>query len=75
MTLPDEEALFAAVWQALKPERLDQVRVAVVDDTLHLEQLWLSENLLGELENGKVETVGDSFPLEFDAQGRMLLDS
>jgi len=75
MTLPGEEALFAAVWQALKPERLDQVRVAVVHNTLHLEQLWLSENLLGELENGKVETVGDSFPLMFDAQGNMLLDS
>jgi Lactate racemase N-terminal domain len=75
MALPSEEALFAAVWQALKPERLDQVRVAVVDDTLHLEQLWLSENLLGELENGKVETVGNSFLLEFDAQGHMLLDS
>src|SRR5215204_1223963 len=75
MTLPGEEALFAAVWQALKPERLDQVRVAVVHNTLHLEQLWLSENLLGELENGKVETVGDSFQLMFDAQGKMLLDS
>ncbi len=73
MTLPSDEALFEAVWQALKPERLDQARVAVIGDTLHLERLWLSENLLGELVNGKVETVGDSLPLEFDAKGRMLL--
>jgi hypothetical protein len=73
ITLPDDEALFAAVWQALKPECLDQVRVAIIEDTLHLERLWLSENLVGELENGKVETVGEPFPLEFDAEGRMLL--
>lgn len=73
MTLPSDEALFEAVWQALKPERLDQARVAVIDDTLHLERLWLSENLLGELRNGRVETVGDSLPLEFDAKGHMLL--
>lgn len=75
ITLPDDKALFAAVWQALKPECLDQVRVAIIKDTLHLEQLWLSENLVGELENGKVETVGEPFPLEFDAEGRILLNS
>lgn len=73
ITLPDDEALFASVWQALKPECLDQVRVAIIKDTLHLSQLWLSENLVGELENGKVETVGEAFPLEFDAEGRILL--
>lgn len=74
MTLPGDEALFTAVWQALKPERLDRVRVAVIDDTLHLERLWLSENLLGDLEDEGIEPVGEPVPLEFDAEGRMLLD-
>jgi hypothetical protein len=73
MTLPDDRALFEAVWKALKPEKAEQVRVAVIDNTLHLGELWLSENLVGELEAGKVDVVGEPFSLQFDAEGRMVL--
>lgn len=70
MTLPNEEALFEAVWKALKPERLDQVRVAIIKNTLHLGELWVSENLLDELDEN-VEIVGEPFELVFDPDGRM----
>jgi hypothetical protein len=46
----------------------------VIDNTLHLEEIWISENLVDELESKtEIEIVGESFPLEFDSQGRMLL--
>ena len=72
MTLEDDEALFEAVWKALKPERLDEVRMVIIDDTLHLEEAWVSESLLDELEDG-AEVVGEPFTLGFDSEGRMLL--
>lgn len=70
MTLPNDEALLEAVWKALKPERLDQVRVAIIKNTLHLEELWVSENLLDELDEN-VEVDGEPFELKFDPDGRM----
>jgi hypothetical protein len=72
MTLESDEALFEAVWKALKPERLDEVRMLVVENTLHLEEAWVSETLLDEL-GGSAEVVGEPFALEFDSGGRMLL--
>ena len=50
MTLADDKALFEAIWRALKPEHPEQVRMAVIDNTLHLEELWLSEALAREAE-------------------------
>jgi hypothetical protein len=74
MTISDDEALLDVVWRALKPERLDQVRMIVIDNTLHLEEVWISENLVDELESKtEIQVVGESFSLEFDSQGRMLL--
>lgn len=72
MTLPDDQALFEAVWKALKPERLDRIRMAIINNTLHLEELWVSENLLNELDE-QVETVGEPFLLEFDDKSEINL--
>jgi hypothetical protein len=74
MTLPDDEDLFEAVWKALKPESLAEVRVAVVDNTLHLGELWVSEALVEEVEGRDgAEVVGEPVPLRFDSRGRMQL--
>jgi hypothetical protein len=74
ITLPTDEALFEAVWQALKPERLGEVRLLIVNNTLHLEELWISEALLEEVEDREeIEVVGEPFPLEFDSGGYMIL--
>lgn len=73
MSLPDDKALFEAVWKALKPERLDQVRLTIINNTLHLEELWVSENLLHELDD-EVEIVGEPFLLEFDDNSEMNLE-
>jgi hypothetical protein len=51
MTLADDdEALFEAAWRVLKPERINEGRLLLVENTLHLEELWLSEVLLEEVE-------------------------
>lgn len=70
MTLPDDEAVFEAVWKALKPEGANQVRIAVIDNTSQLEDLWISENLISELDE-ESEVVGQPFPLTFAPDGQM----
>jgi hypothetical protein len=74
MTLPNDKVLLEAVWKALKPERLDQVRMAVINNTLHLEELWISENLVHELDVD-AEVIGEPFSLQFDSEGHMDLES
>ena len=65
----DEEALRTAIrcnW-GIPPE---QTRFARIPNTLHLEHLYVSENLLDEvLENAEVEVVGDPEMLRFDSEG------
>jgi hypothetical protein len=64
--------VFEAAWKALKPERANQVRLVIIHNTLQLEELWVSENLLGEL-GGETEAVGRPFPLTFMTDGQMNL--
>jgi hypothetical protein len=72
MTLPDDRGVFEAIWKTLKPERDADVRLMVVDNTLHLGRLWASETLLRELEELQgVEVAGEPFLLRFDAGGLM----
>ena len=74
MTLADDEALFEAAWRALKPVRINEVGLLIVENTLHLEELWLSEALLEEVKDREnVEVVGEPFPLEFDSRGHLVL--
>src|SRR5918995_6990385 len=74
MTLADDKALFEAARQALKPERSNEVRLLIVENTLHVQELWLSEVLLEEVEAREdVEAVGERFPLEFDFGGHLVL--
>jgi hypothetical protein len=65
----DKEALEAAIrcnW-GVPPEETRMVRIP---NTLHLEHVYLSENLVDEaLENGNVELVGEAAEPEFDENG------
>jgi hypothetical protein len=65
----DEEALQTAVrcnW-GVPPEETRFVRIP---NTLHLEYLYVSENLLDEvLQNAEAELVGDPENVRFDAEG------
>jgi hypothetical protein len=51
------------------------VKLMVVNNTLHLSRLWVSERLVGELrEREGIEVVGESFTLRFDAEGQIVLE-
>jgi hypothetical protein len=74
MTLPTDEALFEAVWRALKPESISEVRLLIVNNTLQLEELWVAEALLEEVSDREgIEVVGEPFPLEFDSKGQIVI--
>jgi hypothetical protein len=73
MTFPTDEALFEAAWKALKPERLEEARLVIVNDTLHLEEAWVSENLVNEL-GERTSIVGDAFELGFGDDGEVVLE-
>lgn len=73
MTLPDDESVFEAVWKSLKPQSPGEVRMAVIENTLHLEELWISEAILGEAKERGAEVVGGPEPLRFDVGGRLVM--
>lgn len=74
MTLDDDRALIDAVWQALKPKTDSEVRMMVIDNTLHLERLWVSESLVEEVSGLEgVEVAGEPEALEFEKSGRLRL--
>lgn len=74
MTLEDERGLLKAVWKALKPKHDAEVRMMVIENTLHLERLWVSESLLGEVSNlGGAEIAREPEQLQFDELERMIL--
>jgi hypothetical protein len=63
----DREAIEVAVGQAPP----DQVRLVRVKNTLHLEELEISEALLPEARKAGLTVVRKSGPLAFDATGRL----
>ncbi len=74
MTLEDDRELLEAIWQSLKLQDGSGVRLAVIEDTLHLEELWLSEAAAKEaLQKEGIEAVGDPTPLGFDPDGALSL--
>ncbi len=50
------------------------MRIAVIDNTLRLEKLWVSENLAVEMEDRQgIEVSGGLHPLALDAEGWLLV--
>lgn len=75
MTLPDDRSVIESIWKALKPADGSDVRLMVVDNTLHLSRLWVSESLVGELEEREnIEIIGEPFELEFDGEGNIVFE-
>jgi hypothetical protein len=71
MIMPTDEQAIAA---ALKTAGNDPAtaRIVRIPNTLHLENVWVSENLLGEAEaGGQCEAIGPARPLVFDEDGQL----
>lgn len=73
MTFATDRELIAAALKALRADR-EQVRLAYIRNTLHLEELWVSPRLKDELAGLPGCTVEDGpLPLPFDPRGTLLL--
>ena len=71
MIMPTERE---AIGAALKTAGVDpaQARVARIKNTLHLDSIWLSTNLVDEaVATGRCEATGPATPLEYDGDGRL----
>ncbi|QBI54977.1 hypothetical protein [Streptomonospora litoralis] len=73
MTYPDDAAVLAAMGDMLRPEREADVRLAVIDNTLALDEMWVSDPVLAEVaENEEAEVTERTPELRFDSGGRLL---
>ena len=69
----DRQALHIAIVSGLETE-VETARIARIESTKHVEELWVSEPLLAEmLATGKVEVLNEPGPIVFDEAG-MLVD-
>ena len=65
----DREALFVALACCHQIEN-ESARIMRIQDTKHLEDLWVSEPLLPQMEaTGRVSPIGEVEEISFDAQG------
>lgn len=68
----DRQALFVALACCLQVENAES-HIARIRDTKHLEELWVSEPLLGALQaTGRVEQIGEPEDICFDAEGMFI---
>ena len=65
----DREALFVALACCHQIEN-ESARIMRIQDTKHLEDLWVSEPLLPQMEaTGRVHRIGEAEEISFDTQG------
>jgi hypothetical protein len=65
----DREAIEAGLFSSLAPEK---PRVCRIKNTAELNEFWISEGLLGEVEDSDKFSVEEApKPIEFDAAGNL----
>ncbi len=72
MAMPSEREAIAAALKTSGVESYAAARVMRIKNTLQIEELWLSENMVAEVtKNGRCTVIGAAQTLEFDANGRI----
>lgn len=66
----DQQAIQAAL-KSLAVDNPEELRIAVIENTLHLETLYISSNL-GKHLSDKVELLSEPMELEFSEQGNLM---
>lgn len=70
----EQDPAWICLWRSLKLRKDSGVRLAVIEDTLHLEELWLSEASAQEASRIEgLEEAGEPSPLDFDPEGALRL--
>ncbi|GIM46004.1 hypothetical protein DNHGIG_15530 [Collibacillus ludicampi] len=72
MTFPTEQKLLEGAIKALKLKNPETIRLVYIKNTLHLDELWVSEPIYRELKNKEnIERIEGPLPLQFDQTGRI----
>lgn len=74
----DDRDLLEKAMFALKTDRPERLRLAIVNNTLHLERLWVTLPIFEEIRGRtdvapNIEPVGEPFPLTFGERGALSL--
>lgn len=70
LTMPSDQEAIAAAFYTCGAARLGEARVAAIHDTLHLEELLISSNLLEENDlAGRLTVLSPPRPWRFTSAG------
>ncbi len=73
MIMPSDKAAIETAMLSLAAEDPMQLRMAVIDDTLHVQHALISESVARELTgNPKIETISQPINLKFSTDGTLL---
>jgi len=74
MTFPNDETLFSGIGQVFKQEDLSQLRMVIMQNTLHIDQFWVSEAIYQELKgNPDVELLKEPIEIQFDSNHQLVI--
>jgi hypothetical protein len=69
----DKEAIKAAI-KTCNSQTMSQARVAIIKDTLHLGEIYISESMWDEARgNPRIAFIGEPTEIQFDGQGNVIL--
>lgn len=72
VTMPSEEKAIQCAFQTIGPVEAADARVILIEDTLHLSRMLVSEALLQELKAKENIVIGNRTNLQFNGEGKWL---
>ena len=73
IVLPDDEAAIRTALSCAPRKHIDDVKIVYIQDTLHLGELWVSENYRTCAEKcSELRWTSDTRQLSFDASGNLI---
>ncbi|WP_339060265.1 DUF362 domain-containing protein [Tepidibacillus marianensis] len=74
MTFSDDETLFSGIGQVFKQEDLSLLRLVILQNTLHIDQFWVSETIYQELKNiSSIEVLEGPLEIQFDSHHQFII--
>ncbi|WP_144475767.1 DUF2088 domain-containing protein [Cytobacillus oceanisediminis] len=67
--------LFQTAFKALKPDKVSELKIMIIKDTLHLNEFWISEGLLNNAQaHNRVNILSSPFPISFNEEHNILMN-
>lgn len=75
MTTENDRDLFRTVIKALKPEKVSDLKIMIIKNTLQLKDFWISEELLSYVKGiNNVQVHNEPFPLTFNKEQNLVIN-